>query len=60
MPQSDAWMVVHVHFSSAATACNILVISPERTAESDDRPAGSRQACGCRLVHKAKQAGRNH
>ena len=59
MPQSDAWMVVHVHLSTAA-AGKILVISPERTAESDDRPAGSRQACGCRLVHKAKQAGRNH
>ena len=60
MPQSDAQMIVHVHLSAAAVADKILIISLERTAEADDRPAGIRQAGGCRLVHEAVQAGRDH
>ena len=60
MPQSDARMVVYMHLCAAAAADKILVISSERAAQADDRPPGIRRAGGCRLVHEAVQAGRDH
>ena len=60
MPQSDGRMVVYMHLCTAAAADKILIVSTERTAEADDRPAGSRQTGRCRLIREAVQAGRDH
>ena len=59
MAQRDTGMIVHMHLFSAAVAGKIFIISLKRTGKTDHSPAGYRLAGGCRLVHKAVQAGRD-
>ena len=60
MAQCDAGVIVHMHLCAASAADRILILGPERTAEPDNCPAGNGQTGGCRLIHEAEQAGRNH